>query len=293
MASGAFDEGAGSATFAQSGGLRLASGGKAVALRRFTLDVSSKSVSATVAGRRMRLAKLWGAMLERDGFDARLRVKRLPLGRAAAAALNRVLGLPEVLRPGRSLGSANGLGEASTVQVEFGSIAIGGPGTAFSKLESLEVQMGLWGGSEKWAAPGETYFLFPVEPAMVATDASAGILESEAGGGVTMQIYGSPPRNMLLREPRLDLAAQELSATVSALSADDPGVTAPIATLDYGTAKFQVRPRVGAFELMDIRAVANQFIADQLNTRFAAPGLFQPGEVLARITVTLHAPVAD
>ena len=90
----------------------------------------------------MRLAHLGGAKLERDGFDARLKAKRLPLTRAAAAALNRVLGLPKVLRAGRSLGSANGLGEPSAVQIAFGQIAIGGPDTTFSKLESLEVEDG-------------------------------------------------------------------------------------------------------------------------------------------------------
>ena len=39
------------------------------------------------------------------------------------------------------------------------------------------------------------------------------------------------------------------------------------------------------FELIGIRAVANQFIAEQLNTRFLTPGFFQAGETLARITV--------
>ena len=103
-----------------------------------------------------------------------------------------------------------------------------------------------------------------------------------------MQIFAPPPREMLLRHPRIDLASRELSATLSALSTESP-VTETIATLDYSAAKFQIRPRVGAFELMGIRAVANQFIADQLNERFATPGLFQAGETLARMTVTLHA----
>lgn len=163
------------------------------------------------------------------------------------------------------------------------------PATTFSKLESLEAQIGIWGASERWAAPGETYFLFQVKPTTVAPDASAGVLEGEPNDGVSIEIHAPPPRNMLLRAPRIDLAARELSATVSALSGGDPE-TAAIATLDYGAATFQIRPKVGAFELMGIRAVANQLIADRLNERFATPGLFQSGETLARITVTLHAP---
>jgi len=288
VASGTFDRETGSATYVQSGGLKLISGGKAVALRGLEFDVSSKGLSATVAGKRMRLARLAGAKLEPNGFDTRLEVKHLPLTRAGAATVNRALGLGEVLRPGSSLGSVNGLGEPSAVQIASGKISMGGPDTVFSKLESLQVQIGIWGASERWQAPGETYFLFEIKPTTVTPDASAGILEGDPNDGVTLEIHAPPPRNMLLRGPRIDLAGQELSATVSALSAADP-VTAPIATLDYSAATFQVRPKVGAFELIGIRAVANQFIADRLNERFATPGLFQAGETLARITLILRA----
>ena len=92
-----------------------------------------------------------------------------------------------------------------------------------------------------------------------------------------MEIHEPPPRNMLLRGMRIDLAARELSATVSALSAAGP-VTATIATLDYSAATFQIRPEVGVFELMGIRAVATQFVADRLNERFATPTSSKPAK---------------
>lgn len=285
LASGVFDQGADSAAFAQSGGLRLSAGRRSVALRRLTLD-TVKGLQATVAGKRMRLAWLGGTRLDPSGFDARLRVKRLRLTASAAAILNKALGLEDVLRARHSLGSIDGLGEPSEVQIAFGKILIGGPDTAFAKLESLEVQMGIWGAMEPWTAPGERYFGFPVKPTTVTPDASSGILEGDADDGITLEIHAPPPRNMLLRGPRIDLATRELSATVSGLAATDP-VTATIATLDYGAATVQVRPRVGVFELTGIRAVANQFIADQLNTRFATPGLFLAGETLGKVTVTL------
>ena len=288
VASGVLDPDAGSGALVPSGGLKLVSGAKAVALRDLRLDASTKRLSAIVAGKRMQLASLGGAKLEAEGFDIRLQAKRLPLTRAAAVALNGVLGLPKVLRAGRSLGSIDALGEPSAVQIDFGQIALGGPDTAFSKLESLGVQMGIWGATQRWSAPGENYFLFAAAPTTVPPDASTGILDGPENDGVTMQIFAQPPREMLLRHPRIDLATRELSATLSPLSTEGP-VTATIATLDYSAAKFQIRPKVGAFELMGIRAVANQFIADQLNQRFATPGLFQAGETLARVTVNLHA----
>jgi hypothetical protein len=149
--------------------------------------------------------------------------------------------------------------------------------------------MGIWGASEKWTAPGETYFQFPIGATAVAPDASAGTLAAEPNDGISMEIHAPPPRNMLLRGPRIELASGDLSATVSALSGVDPE-TATISTLDYGAAEFQIRPKVGAFELTGIRAVASQLIADQLNQRFATPGMFQAGETFARVSMTLHAP---
>jgi hypothetical protein len=288
VASGTGDPGAGAATLVQAGGLKLVSAGKAVVLRRLELDASRKSLRATIAGKRLKLAGIPGAKVELDGFDIRLDGGRLPLSSAGSAALNRVLGLPEVLRPGRSLGALSGVGEPAAVEIGYGTIWMGGPETVFSKLASMHVEMGIWGATQGWAAPGEKYWGFQTTPTTVSPDGLTGILAGAANDGVTMEIFEAPPRNMLLRGPRIDLAGRELSATVSPLSAEGP-VTATIATLDYGPAKFQIRPKVGAFELMGIRAVSNQFIADQLNQRFATPGLFQAGETLARITVNLSA----
>jgi len=288
VASGSFDPEAKAGTFVHSGGFRFVSAGKAVAVRRLSLNASTRSLTATVAGKRIRLATIGGAKLEREGLDAHLRARSLPLTRAAAAALNRVLGLPKVFRAGRSLGSIDGLAEPSEVEIDFGTISIGGPDTAFSKLESLNVQMGIWGATGRWRAGAENYFLFEVMPTKVTPDASAGILEGAENDGVTMQIHAPPPRELLLRHPRIDLASGELSATLSPISMESP-VTGTIATLDFSAARFQVHPKVGAFELMSIPAVANQFMADQLNQRFATPGLFHAGETLARVAVTLHA----
>lgn len=148
--------------------------------------------------------------------------------------------------------------------------------------------MGLWGGSEAWGEGAEKSFLFPIEPTRVAADVSAGILEAADEGGVTMQIYESPPREMLLRRPRIDLATRELSATLSPLSTEG-AVTGTIARLDFSSAQIQLRSRIGALELMGIRAISTQFIADQLNTRFSTPGMFQAGETLARMSAGLSA----
>jgi hypothetical protein len=286
VGSGSFDPTAAQASFLCRGGFRLVAGRKAVAVRVLKLDTSSGSLSAIVAGRRVRLARLAGAQLEREGFDAHFVAKRLRLTAAAATALNRAFDLPRAFRAGLSLGSLDGLAEPSEVEVS-GQIAIGGPDTVFSRLRSLKVEMGLWGATEGWGTGAEEFFLFPMAPTRVAADASVGVLEGGENDGVTMQIFESPPREMLLRHPHVDLATRELSATLSPLSTEG-AVTGTIATLDFSGARVQFRSKVGSLELTGIRAISNQFIADQLNTRFDTPGTFQAGETLARISVVMH-----
>jgi hypothetical protein len=289
VVAGATNGAGGRGALTVAGGFSFDAGARVARIGDILLNTGKGQSTAKIAGTRRILAKHAALRTSPVGFGTRIRIAELRLTGGTAAALNDKLGLRGVFRPGRRLGSSTIVAIPKEVQVSFGKIAIGGPETTFSKLEPLEAQLGLWGASERWAAPGETYFLFEIEPTMVTPDASAGILEGDPNDGVTMEIHAPPPRNMLLRGPRIDLAARELSATVSALSGADPE-TATIATLDYSTATFQIRPEVGVFELMGIRAVANQFIADRLNERFATPGLFQAGETLARVTATLHAP---
>jgi hypothetical protein len=289
VGSGELDSQEKSAAVDHEGGFKLIAGRRVATVRKLSLDTAAGELSGRIAGKRLEIASLIGLETEHKKFGIEVDLNGLRLTARAAITLNRVLGLHRVFKRGNSLGTLSSVVQPEIVTINNGTISMGGTGTVFSKLESIDVQMGSWGASERWGQEiGEPYFLFAVEPTTVTPDASAGILEGEPNDGVSMQIHESPPRDMLLRGPRIDLASRELSATISGLSAENP-VTATIATLDYGEAKFQTRPHVGAFELMGIRAIATQFIADRLNERFATPGLFQAGETLARVTVHLSA----
>ncbi len=287
IASGSFDPMAEQMSFVCGGGFRLRAGTKTVAIRALKVDTSSGSLSAVVAGRRLRFARLAGVKLEREGFEARLEAGGLRLTGSAVNALGRALESPGLFRAGRSLGSLDSRAETSEVEASGGWIAIGTPETVFSRLQSLEVGLGLWGGSEGWNGGAEPYFLFPTGTSRVATDASSGVIEGDADAGIAMQMFEPPPRQMLLRHPRIDLATRELSATLSPLSTEG-AITGTIGTLDFGGAKINFHARVGALELTGVRAISNQFIADQLNTRFDTPGTFLAGETLARVTVHLR-----
>jgi hypothetical protein len=286
IASGSFEPTAEQASIALAGGFKLRAGRKTAAVRALKFDASSGNLSAVVAGRRLRLARLAGVKLKPEGVEAHLEAGRLRLTGAAAGALGRALETPGLFRAARSLGSLDARARPSEVEAS-GWFAIGTPETVFSRLQSLEVGLGLWGGSEGWNGGAEPYFLFPTGTSRVAADASSGVLEGEPNAGVTMQMSEPPPRNMLLRHPRIDLATRELSATLSPLSTEG-ALTGTIATLDFSGAKINFRASVGALELTGVRAISNQFIADQLNTRFDIPGTFQAGETLAQITVHLR-----
>lgn len=294
VASGSFEPDASTAAFAQAGGLRLVAGGRSATLRGLRLDASTRRLSAKVAGKRIALARLAGTRLERQGFRLRLTAKRLSLTHIGATALNRLLDVPDTLRAGRSLGSVDAFGEASEVELSFSRIVIGSaPETSMAKLESNKVDLGLSGGTEAWGNPleepqREHVFLLEAQPTWIAANASSGIVESVETNGISMQaVFRSPPGDLLLRHPRIDLATGELAATLSPLSTEKP-VTAVIATLDLGAAKRQIRPGVGAIELMSIPAIANQLLADQLNERLGSPGLFQAGETFAQLTLILR-----
>jgi hypothetical protein len=230
---------------AHEGGFKLIAGRRVATVRKLSLDTAAARLSGRIDGKRLEIASLIGLDTEHEGFGVEVDLNGLRLTGKAALALNRALGLHRVFKRGNSLGILSSVVQPEIVTIPNGTISMGGPGTAFSKLESLDVQMGLWGGSERWSAPGENYFLFPVEPTAVPPDASAGVIAAPANDGTTMQIYTSPPREMLLRGPRIDLASRELSATISSLSTADP-VTATIATLDYGEAKVEIRPSAGS-----------------------------------------------
>ena len=271
-----------------AGGFAFESARRSAKIGDILVNTGKGQSVARIAGTHRILAK-HGALRSRPaGFGTRIQIRRLTLTGGTAAALNRKLGLDGVFRRGRRLGSLVMVAIPDLVAIGRGTLAIGGPETTFSKLESLNVQMGIWGATGRWRAGIENYWLFEIGATAIAPDASAGVLEGGADDGVTMEIHESPPRNMLLRGPRINLGTGELTATISALSQEGPE-TATIATLDYSTARFQIRPKVGVFELMGIRAVSNQYIADQLNARFQTPGFFAAGETLARMTVTLDA----
>jgi len=81
----------GKGTVTHSGGLKIKWGKKSVALKAFELNTSTKTLTAKVGGKSIKIAKLGGISSARLGFGNSIAVKNLKLTGAGAKALNKKL----------------------------------------------------------------------------------------------------------------------------------------------------------------------------------------------------------
>lgn len=81
----------GKGTITHSGGLKVKWGKKSVALKAFELNTSTKTLTAKVGGKSIKLAKLGGVSSARLGFGNSISAKNVKLTGAGAKALNQAL----------------------------------------------------------------------------------------------------------------------------------------------------------------------------------------------------------
>jgi len=78
----------GAGTITHSGGLKIKWGKKSVALKAFEINTSTKSVTASVGGKKIKFATLGGVSSARLGFGNSISAKNVKLTNAGANALN-------------------------------------------------------------------------------------------------------------------------------------------------------------------------------------------------------------
>jgi hypothetical protein len=88
---GSIEPTTGKGTVTHSGGLKVRWGKRSVALKAFELNTSTKTLSAKVGGKSIKLAKLRGISSARLGFGNSIAAKSLKLTGAGAKALNKKL----------------------------------------------------------------------------------------------------------------------------------------------------------------------------------------------------------
>lgn len=154
----------GKGTITHSGGLKVKWGKKSVALKGIAISTSSKSLTAKVGGKKVKLAKLTGLSSARLGFGNSLSAKKVKLTGAGAKALNKKLTpkpkKTKVKRNGKTVVKvvktkpafkANMMIGKTTTEIEpqtvnvlaTGTMTYGGDPTLFAKLKDVGVEVQL------------------------------------------------------------------------------------------------------------------------------------------------------
>ena len=265
------------------GGFALRGKRRDVLVRKLILDIPGERLRGQIGSRKLTIATLARIDVAPDLFGARIVVHTLRLSRRAALALNRALGLNGVFAGGRSLGIISSVVQPEAVTIASGTIALGGEESTFAKLESLGVEIGLWGTASRWGEGGPPVFLFEVASGTLGPDGLTGIVNGESG--LTLQ-KTQPGQDLLLLTPTVDLGSGVLSAGLTALSGENPA-SGTIATLQTSAATTRIRWAT-TMELTDVKAITTQFLADRLNATFAPPTPFTAGETLGKLNLLLY-----
>ena len=148
---GKVDPTTGAGVITHGGGLKIRAGRRSVKLAAVELNTATKSLSAKLRGRKVKLARLAGLSFTRKGFHTNIRVKKVKLTGAAAKSLNQALarkprrGAKEakpVFRGNTVLGSARAATQPRTVTVVPGnSLALTIDPTLLSKLKDVETNV--------------------------------------------------------------------------------------------------------------------------------------------------------
>jgi hypothetical protein len=102
---GSLDPTTGAGTVTHTGGLKFKAGKKTATVKDLVVDTTTKSVTANVAGKKMKLATIAGSSFVRNGFGVNLTVKALKLTSKAAKQLNKKLGY--TAKKGKKKGKAS------------------------------------------------------------------------------------------------------------------------------------------------------------------------------------------
>ncbi len=152
----------GAGTITHSGGLKIKWGKKSVAVKGLEINTTSKSLSASVGGKKTKLATLAGLSTARLGFGSSITAKKVKLTSAGAKALNAALTpaptRTKIKKKGKTivktvkvkpafkanmvLGGTATQVEPETVNVlPTGTMTYNGDGTLFQKLHDVGVEI--------------------------------------------------------------------------------------------------------------------------------------------------------
>jgi hypothetical protein len=220
VSGGELDPTNGAGTVKLSGGLKFKAGKKSATVKNLVIDTSKKSLTAKVAGKKMKLASIGGYSFARNGFGVNLTIKKLKLTSKAAKQLNKKTGYakgkPKPFIGGKVIGKAAAEEQPATVTIlPGGTVAFNASQETLNKLKDVETEA-------KVVAPttekGFGNFELPITGGSIAPNASAGKVET-GGGLILSQVLPTGPSTALETEITLgnffvDFSAKTVSVEV-------------------------------------------------------------------------------
>lgn len=234
---GALDPTTGLGNVTLGGGLKFKAGKKTAPVKALELDTNKKSLTAKVAGKRMKLATVAGWTYVRNGFGVNLTIKKLKLTGSAANQLNKKLGYTgnkkggkgkssaaaskaasPPFKGGRLIGSASSETQPSTVTVLPGGNATLNTSLAtVKKLADVGVTIETVPPTTLSAEGPPPSYSFPVTGGTIAPTATAGVVQT--GGGLALfQKLGPAESKISLNAIYIDLSAKTATVEIVAES---------------------------------------------------------------------------
>jgi hypothetical protein len=233
---GSLDPTNGLGTVNLGGGLKFKAGKKSATVKALVLDTSKKSLTANVAGKKMKLATVGAVASARNGFGVNLGVSSLKLTKSAAKQLNKKLGFGAKKSKGHKrasaskassgpfkanqvLGSASSETQPSTVTiVPGGTTTFATNAATVKKLTDVAVKINTTGATSVIdPTPTKPVFGFPISGGSISPTATAGIVQS-SGGLSLVQELGPAKSTISLNALYVDLGAKTVTAEIVAES---------------------------------------------------------------------------
>jgi Htaa protein len=228
---GSLDPTTGLGSINLGGGLQFKAGKKKAQVKALVLDTSKKSLTAKVAGKKMKMAAVAGFSFARNGFGVNLAVKKLKLTGGAASQLNKKLGFTgkskdkgaltskspaKPFKGSQVVGSASAETQPGTVTVlPGGNVTLAANATTVGKLAKVGVEIPV---SPPTTEPSKGTYAFPITGGTIGPTATAGVVQT-SGGLKLVQKLPTGPSTALETEITLgnfyvDLAAKTVTVEV-------------------------------------------------------------------------------
>jgi hypothetical protein len=221
----------GAGTITHSGGLKIKWGKKSVSLKAFEINTTAKSLTASVGGKKVKLATLGGLSSARLGFGNSISAKNVKLTSAGANALNKKL-TPKptkvkVKKNGKTIVitvktkpafKANMVLGKSTTEVEpqtdnvlaTGTMTFNGDATLLGKLKDVGVEV----QTINPTTVNGTTFSSGISGGTISPLGTSGQVNSSGGIKLVQNLTQGPSTSITLASIGVDLAAKTAGVEV-------------------------------------------------------------------------------